>query len=246
MPVGFGFSVGDFIAGIEVIAKVVNALKDTAGSSADYQLNRTANLQLQEYLERLQKISPPYNSTIQFDHIHRQAQECEEILRSFLSETSKFGGALGPSAAKGWHHGSARKAQWALSSPVPKFRENLTKQLSLLHQELCSISLCVIVKNVLSEMELTYSHRLLSIDSTKRLTDMEMELYNVSTKIDHSLEKFDGLDVQMQKQAGYIESSSLASAGIDKLGFSIGAMRNGLDELNLAYSGIRRPILPIL
>jgi len=46
MSVGFGFSVGDFIAGISVISKVVTTLKEVGGSSAVYQRNRAECLQL--------------------------------------------------------------------------------------------------------------------------------------------------------------------------------------------------------
>jgi hypothetical protein len=36
MPVGFGFFVSDIIAGIDLMTKVVNALKDAGEASADY------------------------------------------------------------------------------------------------------------------------------------------------------------------------------------------------------------------
>lgn len=52
---------------------------------------------------------PQSSSNIVFDRIHSQARTCEETLQSFLAETSKFDGALGPSAANGWHHGSREK-----------------------------------------------------------------------------------------------------------------------------------------
>lgn len=89
------------------------------------------------------------------------------------------------------------------------------------------------------------SSRQLSIDGAKRTTDMETQLYSFSSKIDYSLRKFDGLDVQMQTQARYIDdNSTLISAGFDNLGFSIGATRDGLDKLNLAYSGNGRQSSP--
>lgn len=101
------------------------------------------------------------------------------------------------------------------------------------------------MKNLLTEIKLIYSHRQLSVESAKRTTNMEMELQIVSTKIDYSLKKLGVFDIQMKRQAGNIDvNSSLFSAGIDKLGFSVGVMKTGLDELNLAYSGIHRLILP--
>jgi hypothetical protein len=101
------------------------------------------------------------------------------------------------------------------------------------------------VKNLLPEIKLIYSHRQLSVESAERTTNMEMELHNVSTKRDYSLKKLDGFDIQMKRQAGNIDvNSSLFSAGIDKLGFSVGVMKTGLDELNLAYSGTHRLTIP--
>jgi hypothetical protein len=86
---------------------------------------------------------PQSSSNIVFDRIHSQARTCEETLQSFLAETSKFNGALGPSAANGWHHGSRKKIQWALWSPVPKLRAKLSKQLSNLKLEMRVIDQCI-------------------------------------------------------------------------------------------------------
>ena len=36
MVTPFGFSVGDFVAGIELIRQLINALEDSAGSSSEY------------------------------------------------------------------------------------------------------------------------------------------------------------------------------------------------------------------
>ena len=143
MSAGFGFSVGDVIAVSGIITKVATALKDAGGASADYQLNRADNLKLQQFLQQLQKLSSENSSTFPLDGVHLQARACEETLQNFLAETSKFHDALGPSAAKGWHHGSGRKAQWALSSRVPILWEKLGKQLSILKLEMAAIDQCV-------------------------------------------------------------------------------------------------------
>jgi hypothetical protein len=94
-------------------------------------------------LKQLQKTYPENSSNISFNRMHHQAQDCEDTVRNFLAETSKFHSVLGTAAAKGWHRGSARKTQWALSSPVPKFREHLANQLSLLEQDIAAIELFV-------------------------------------------------------------------------------------------------------
>lgn len=36
MPVGFGFSAGDFIAAIQLVSTVIDALRDSGDSSTEY------------------------------------------------------------------------------------------------------------------------------------------------------------------------------------------------------------------
>lgn len=115
----------------------------SGGSSAVYQRNRAECLQLLGILQELQKSSLENSDIVLPGSMNCQAQACEETLRDFLEETSKFHGALGPSATKGWHRGSARKAQWALSSPMPKLYEKLGKQVSRLNIEMQTVSQCV-------------------------------------------------------------------------------------------------------
>jgi hypothetical protein len=88
-------------------------------------------------------------------------------------------------------------------------------------------------------VDLIYSYRQLSIDNGKGIRNVEMETRNLSTKMDSSVvRELDGFEIQLRREAEYAESDfSLISTRMDKLGYSVEAMKTGLDELNLTCSG---------
>lgn len=133
MSVGFGFSFGDIVTGVQLISKIATAIKDTGGASEDYQLVISQYHRLLQVLRELQ--NPPLrNSTsLSYDLVSEQAFACEKSLEELRARISKFDSALGPSARKGMRHGTARKALWALSPPeVSKLYKTFRDQLSAL------------------------------------------------------------------------------------------------------------------
>ena len=88
MAVPFGFSFGDFIAGINLVLDVYNALGESGGAASDYQEHVVWLQQLVTVLEALKNSTP--------DNVAQLARECEKPLRRFLNEVwNKYNASLG-------------------------------------------------------------------------------------------------------------------------------------------------------
>jgi hypothetical protein len=133
MSVGFGFSAGDFIAAVGLLANVTNALKDAGGASAEY---RSLVLELKSLEHVVKQLHDRQGAESVFPaDITQHTNVTLDTLSSFLRTISKFDAKLGEHAASGWHHGAGRKAQWAVvyAKEVEKLRVRLGTQLAKLN-----------------------------------------------------------------------------------------------------------------
>lgn len=108
---GFGFSVGDFIAGVTLVKKLIQALNESTGS-------RTAYRHLISELSCLDNALTGI-SQIQFEPaqlpckiaLEKVVSQCQLGIESFLDKNSKFRDSLGINTG----------------SPLPRWRINLHK-----------------------------------------------------------------------------------------------------------------------
>ena len=143
MAAGFGFSVGDFIAGIELVAKISKALKDSGGASAEYQQVVQQLESLRLTLQQLSSVKATSRNYAFVNAVRAQAQLIETSLQPFLDSITKYNKSLGGQAPRGARHGSARKVEWALSRQpkVAKLRSTIEAQVSTLNLLLNSYNL---------------------------------------------------------------------------------------------------------
>lgn len=122
-PPGFGFAVGDFISGLELIRQLIKALEDSTGSSKEYR-----DLIRELYcLERalLEVKSLNIEESPQKSAVEQVAVQCQETISFFLSQIAKYQPALG-GVGKSWRD-RLRKIQWALykKEHVQRFRAQI-------------------------------------------------------------------------------------------------------------------------
>lgn len=136
---GFGYSAGDFIAAVTLIAKVTKALKDVGGAREEYQALVGELDLLRQILAKLQAEpdSTPDDSSL--DHAfanfaRQQTKVTVSELTQFLERLSKFNSSIGEGSRHGWHRGIPRKTQWAVhyASEVEKMRVKLGTQLQII------------------------------------------------------------------------------------------------------------------
>ncbi|KAK5197190.1 hypothetical protein LTR72_000415 [Exophiala xenobiotica] len=100
MTPAFGFSVGDFIAAIELCAKVAKALKNSGAAAADYQQTVLELQGLQNILTRLAALEPTESNIQHVNAIRGAALASTLSVREFLTRLEKFEHSMSPFAAK--------------------------------------------------------------------------------------------------------------------------------------------------
>jgi hypothetical protein len=124
----FGFSVGDFVVGIQLVKDLIKALNEAAGAKASYRRLIAELLNLDEALGRVRELRVDESQAAQKIALEQVATQCQESITDFLKRNEKFKATLGsgsglalvasqsqPSAASPsrWRS-TMHKIQWAL------------------------------------------------------------------------------------------------------------------------------------
>ena len=130
MAVAFGFSTGDFIAAIGLIAKVTDALKDANGASAEYQQVVLQLSGLKRTLLHLEKLEPNEFNADHVNAIRCMAVSCKLPLQQFLDDIQKYEKSLAADSERKIGRKSVRKVQWGIymEKEVAKMRSMITAQ----------------------------------------------------------------------------------------------------------------------
>ena len=139
MAAPFGFSIGDFIAGINLIITSINAIKDASGATAEYQALSEELASLQGGLTaidnlNLHQIAPKQNSAI--DEAIKRLKHC---VKTFVGRIAKYQPWLQVDK-NGWT-ASLRKIQWALcrKHDLMRFRSQLERHSSSINMLLVTL-----------------------------------------------------------------------------------------------------------
>ena len=132
----FGFSVGDFIMGINLAIDVVKACSDTGGASSQYE--RTL-AEFKAYLAILRRLQDPTVSTNAV--VNNLASSCEGPVNDFMAKVEKYKASLAKSAVCSMHT-FPRKAQWALVA-----KKAVGELKSSIAVPLCAISVELVLEN---------------------------------------------------------------------------------------------------
>jgi hypothetical protein len=124
MSAGFGFSVGDFIRALELIAEVGKALRESRGAAHEYQQTIVELEGLGKALRYLESLQPSTSNAAHVNAVRGMAFACQLPLQEFLSKIHAYEASLGPLSRKNTIRGVSAKAKWALymSKEVEKLR----------------------------------------------------------------------------------------------------------------------------
>ena len=142
MAVGFGFSVGDLLAGIRVFKDSIEAFNDTKGATADFAALVGEISTLQDGLEAIEELQAENNfSSKQFAAIDRAISACQKSIDEFLVSIAKYQPHL-HSQTSGWQS-SYRKVKWALckKEDVAHFRAHVARHASAINMLLVTFQI---------------------------------------------------------------------------------------------------------
>lgn len=137
MSAGFGFSVGDIVAGLKLIKQSIEAIQDTKGSTADFEALGHEIASLKAGLEAVEdlKLDQTFGSeSKQCVAIGQAIARCWKCIDIFLSTIAKYQPWLrskAASASLNWK-ANLKKIQWALckKDDVNRFRAQLERHTS--------------------------------------------------------------------------------------------------------------------
>lgn len=142
MP-AFGFSVGDLVAGINLVKDLIKALEDGAGASAEYRELIAELYTLEVALQQVNHLKLEDSRRLQRIAVEHAAAQCQHTIDEFLKKISKFQPSLrAGGSSKPWKD-SLRKIQWALckKEDVDRFRAEINGHASSINILLTTLQL---------------------------------------------------------------------------------------------------------
>lgn len=114
MSVGFGFSVSDFIAGIQLVREVISSLQSGAGSALDYQTLIYELFTLERALLEVKSLRFEECQIAQLDALKGAATQCQSTIDRFLTKIRKHQPSLNAQGSGSKVRDGIRKIQWPL------------------------------------------------------------------------------------------------------------------------------------
>lgn len=147
MSVGFGFSAGDFIAALELVATVIDALRDSGDASSEYRELIRQLYTLETALIRVKRLEldPSQNSGV--IALQQAASQCQRTITDFWKKIEKYQPHLraGGSASRfkdGW-----MKIKWVLcrTEDVARFKADLVGHTESIQLLLTTVQMYVLL-----------------------------------------------------------------------------------------------------
>lgn len=127
MSVGFGFSAGDFIAALELVTTVVNALRESGDASTEYRALISQLLHLETALLAVKRVELEDVQHAEGVALQQAASQCQRTIDAFWKKIAKYqphlrGGGSGSRVKDGW-----MRVRWAVCrrEDVERFKADL-------------------------------------------------------------------------------------------------------------------------
>ncbi|KIM96182.1 hypothetical protein OIDMADRAFT_44912 [Oidiodendron maius Zn] len=114
MSAGFGFSTGDFIAAVELVSTVLNALRESGGSSTEYQALISQLYTLETALLRVKRLDLDDVQHAEAIALRQAASQCQRTIDAFLAKIAKYQPSLRAGGSGNTVRDTWRKVKWAL------------------------------------------------------------------------------------------------------------------------------------
>ena len=141
--VGFGFSAGDFVDGINLVRELIKALEDSAGSAAQYRALISELYSLERALLEVQSLDLDEAQHPQSAAIRQAASQFQHTVDDFLRITRKFQPSFSiHGSGSSWRNG-IRRLQWSLykKEDVQRFRAQISGHAASINMLLLTVQL---------------------------------------------------------------------------------------------------------
>ncbi|KIN03007.1 hypothetical protein OIDMADRAFT_118907, partial [Oidiodendron maius Zn] len=123
----FGFSAGDFITALELVTTLVNALRDSGGSSAEYQALISQLYTLENALLRVKQLELDESQHAEVIALRQAAAQCQRTIDGFWEKIKKYQPSLRAEGSGSRVKDAWRKVKWAVckKDDLVKFKADL-------------------------------------------------------------------------------------------------------------------------
>lgn len=111
---GFGFSVGDFVAGINLVLELTQALKQGTRSGKEYQDLVGELDSLEKVLLEVHNLRVDASMVSKSNAIDQSVRQCQETMTAFCSKIDKYRASLSAKGSGNVVKDVLRKMQWSL------------------------------------------------------------------------------------------------------------------------------------
>lgn len=142
-PPVFGFSIGDFIAGIKLAKDLVDSLDEAVGARPVYRRLIAELHSLERALTEVKNLRVHPSQACQKIALEQAASQCQNCIETFLRENTKFQATLGVQSTASRWRANLHKFQWAVckQDDVEKFRAEISGQVLSINTLIASIQL---------------------------------------------------------------------------------------------------------
>ncbi|MCJ1354658.1 MAG: hypothetical protein MMC33_004647 [Icmadophila ericetorum] len=136
-----GFSVGDFIAGINLFIDCVKAVRDSRGATAEFQTLTNELKSLRGVLQAIEGLYLQQNAANHYPAVDAMVQETKHCIELFVKRNSSYRPWLQPQT-RGWK-ANFKKIKWTLckKEDLVEFRGQLERQKSSIEMLLFAIQI---------------------------------------------------------------------------------------------------------
>lgn len=113
MSAGFGFSVGDFITGIQLVRDVITSLQASGGPSSEYQALAMELFSLEPALLEVKALKSLDDQPKKLKALKWAASRCQHTIDRFMTKIQKFQSSLTTQGSGSRWRDGLRKIQWA-------------------------------------------------------------------------------------------------------------------------------------
>ncbi|ORX95829.1 hypothetical protein BCR34DRAFT_607832 [Clohesyomyces aquaticus] len=139
----FGFSVGDFIAGVKLVKDLIESLDDAVGAKPAFRCLIAELRSLEGALAEVKNLEVDPSQVSSKLALEHAASQCQHSIEAFLGKHVKFQIALGEQASGSTWRTTLRKVQWAVCKQdvVDKFRAEITGHVLTINTLLATVHL---------------------------------------------------------------------------------------------------------
>ena len=127
MSVAFGFSAGDFIAALNLVGTVIDALRDSGDASLEYRELIRELYTLEQGLFRVKRIELDESQTTERIALQQAASQCHRTIDDFWRKVRKFQPHLSQESPNSRIKSGWMKVRWALckKEDLARFKADL-------------------------------------------------------------------------------------------------------------------------